>query len=287
MKRSEVYLSWKKLTLSRKYIFYAIIYGLSSLIIPLTTQYLVNNLALSGILSNTLTFLVLLSAALILSQVFKYSQVILNEYMQREIFFHEIKSWGKEGQNKQSPYFFEIFNMMKAFASSFSHLVELALLLVFGLLLILVFHPLFIVLLFILVASVWWIFASWNEAVDTSLKESEQKYILFKQKASGETLSESNIEDYLVERHHHFQYIKRNKFNVSVTFIVSQLFLIGIGIYLIEKNQLSVGQLVSAEIVLSGILSSLSKLPKTIESLYDYETSRVKIKGALEGAYHG
>lgn len=287
MKRSEVYLSWKQLTLSRKYIFYAIIYGLSFLIIPLTTQYLVNNLALSGILSNTLTFLILLAAAMILSQVFKYTQVILNEYMQREIFFHEIGAWGKEGQSKESPYFFEIFSMMKSFSSSFSHLVELALLMVFGLLLILVFHPIFIILVLVLMASIWWIFSSWNEAVETSLKESEQKYILFKQKAHGENLSEQDVEAYLEERHLHFRFIKMNKINVSITFIVSQLVLIGLGIYLIEQNQLSVGQLVSAEIILSGILSSLGKLPKTIEALYDYETSRVKIKNALLGAEHG
>jgi ABC-type bacteriocin/lantibiotic exporter with double-glycine peptidase domain len=55
------------------------------------------------------------------------------------------------------------------------------------------------------------------------------------------------------------------------------------GCYLIVNNQLSVGQLVSAELIISGIFVSLVKLPQTLESIYDYETSQYKISGAMKG----
>ncbi len=68
---------------------------------------------------------------------------------------------------------------------------------------------------------------------------------------------------------------------VSALTIFGQIFVLGIGCYLIQVNQLSVGQLVSAEIIISGIFMSFAKLPTTLESLYDFETSQYKISKAL------
>jgi ABC-type bacteriocin/lantibiotic exporter with double-glycine peptidase domain len=285
LRKSEVYSSWKDLTLSRKYIFFAIFYGLSSLIIPLTSQYLVNNLALAGILSNTITFILILALTLFFSQIFRFSQVILGEYLQREIFLQEVVHWKTNGLNEKAPYFFEVFSLMKSFSKSFSYLIELGLLVLFGLLLIISFHPFFIILGLIICSSIWWVFSTWRPAIRASLVESDQKYKMFYQILDDHYFENEDISGYIHKRDAHFHFIRKNTINVAVTIVISQIILIGAGIYLVELDELSVGQLVSAEITLSGILGSLLKLPKSLEALYDFETSKIKLKQALGEKY--
>jgi ABC-type bacteriocin/lantibiotic exporter with double-glycine peptidase domain len=70
-----------------------------------------------------------------------------------------------------------------------------------------------------------------------------------------------------------------------VLFILCQISLLGGGTWLVQSQQLSIGQLVSAEIILSGIMVSLNKLPTALEGLYDYETSIYKLMKA-KGEIH-
>lgn len=209
LKKSEVYRSWKNLRLLKKFIFFAVLYGLSSLIIPLTTQYLVNTLALSGIFSNTLTFLLILMSALLMAQLFRYCQVILSEYLQREIFYNEVNDWRKANVNKKAPYFFEIFGLMKSFSSSFSQVIEMVLLVIFGLLLIVSFHPVFLVLIVLIAIGIWLILSTWHPAIEASLEESGHKYWMYDQTSAGKELNESDVEKYLLLRDRHFKFIKK------------------------------------------------------------------------------
>ena len=123
----------KLLGSQRKYIYYSMSYGLSSLILPMGIQFLVNNLALSGIWFNTLSFLFIIGLGLALSQVVKYSQVILVEALQREIFVTEIEKWKKFKNHSLSHIYFEVPALLKSFSKAYSHLIELTLLVVFGL----------------------------------------------------------------------------------------------------------------------------------------------------------
>jgi putative ABC transport system ATP-binding protein len=272
--------------LKKTYVVFSIFYGVTSLIVPFAAQYLVNNLALSGIWANMVSFSLILGVTLAVSQLFKYCQTILNEYIQREVYLEEIRRWSKEGLGKESPYIFEIMNLMKSMSLAFTHMTEFALLTVFGFIVILIFHPAFILLVLILAAVIWALFVSWDQAIATSIGESNEKYSLFFAKNSGASLSDAQVEQYLYVREKHFHFIKRNMIFVGIGFVGSHLLLLGLGIYFVNGQQLSIGQLVSAEIILTGILTSLSRLPKTIESLYDVETSKLKIKKALRGDAH-
>jgi len=138
----------------------------------------------------------------------------------------------------------------------------------------------------VLATVIWALFTSWDRAIATSLTESEEKYNLFFAKLADAPLSDRQVEDYLYAREKHFHFIKRNKIFVGIGFVVSHLLLLGLGIYFVHTQQLSIGQLVSAEIILAGILTSLSSLPKTLEALYDVATSKLKIKHALNGESH-
>jgi ABC-type bacteriocin/lantibiotic exporter with double-glycine peptidase domain len=134
----------------------------------------------------------------------------------------------------------------------------------------------------VLGASIYAVFFTWHQAVQSSIEESSQKYELYYRVKANDLINDFNIDSYLSARDQHFGFIKRNTVILSTAFVGSQLILLVMGIYFIQTNQLSIGQLVSAEIILSGILISMMKLPKTLESLYDFETSQCKLSSALE-----
>jgi putative ABC transport system ATP-binding protein len=270
------------LRFNKSYIIYSIFFGLSTLVIPLGVQFLVNNLALSGIWLNTVSFLVIIGAALFISQVIRHSQVILNEFLQREIFLKSIESWRNFKRQGYEHYFFENINLIKAFSIAYTNLVEICLVLIFGLITIIAFHPIFFLILFILGIFIYQILNSSKQAIKTSINESNKKYEFHESLIEGRGINEELVSAYFESRDQHFGFIRKNSFKVSVLTVIVHILILTIGIYLIQMNQLSVGQLVSAEILISGILSSLVKLPKTLESIYDYETSLYKLNYALE-----
>jgi ABC-type bacteriocin/lantibiotic exporter with double-glycine peptidase domain len=287
MKNLTLFKVFGQLKHHRRYIFYAIAYGLSTLILPLGVQYLVNNLALSGIWLNTLTFVVLIALGLIFTQICRHSQVILLEYFQREIFLLEIAIWKNFNRKGKEHYFFEVVNLLKSFAKSYSNLIEMALVVVFGLFTIIIFHPIFILLPIAIGTVLYQIFLNSLPPIKASIQESYKKYDLYYQLINTGTMSDVAVDDFLEARDHHFLFIRKNSFKISLLTIICHIFLLGTGIYLIQRNQLSVGQLVSAEIIISGIFNSLVKLPQTLESIYDYETGQYKIlKGVQTGEHH-
>ena len=267
--------------LSRKYIFLAVLYGLSTLIVPLATQFLVNSLALSSLFANAIIFLVIVLVLLSISQVIRYGQIVILEFIQRELFVEKSRKWEGPVAPDKSHYMLEIQSVMKSFSVAYGHLVELGLSLLFGFIVIVSFHPLYIFLPLISFFAFWWIFRTWDAAVRTSVEESNEKYELVDRKFEGKFLSDSDLAKFLEARNRHFSYVKRTTVKVSVAFVTSQLYLLGTGIILIELAQLSVGQLVSAEIILTGIMVSVIKLPKTMEALYDLDASEIKLEKAL------
>ena len=267
--------------LSSRYVILAIFYGLSTLIIPLATQFLVNSLALSSLFSNTFVFMLILLILLTMAQVLRYGQTVILEFIQREIFVNEARQWLGKVRKEKSHYMLEIQTIMKSFSIAYSHLVELGLAVFFGFLVIISFHPFFLSLPLISALAIWGIFRFWDAAVASSVQESNEKYFLVERKFHDSPLTDTDLAQFLHARDRHFSFVKKATIIISAAFILSQLFLLGTGIYLIEMHQLSVGQLVSAEIILTGIMVSVTKLPKTMEALYDLDTSKIKIAKAL------
>jgi putative ABC transport system ATP-binding protein len=274
----------KSLPLSKRYIGYAIAYGLSTLIIPFGIQFLVNRLALSGILVNMLIFFVVLFFGLVFTQIIRHSQVILTEALLRSIFANQALRWSHFTNYKDSYYFFEVHNLLKGFSKSFTHMVELSLIVIFGLFSILMFHPFFLLPSAIIILTIHQLVRISGPAIKTSIQESNEKYEIYHAITKAKDLKADDFLKYLNARDAHFNFVIRNSFYVSLTVIGVQLMVLGIGCYLIQINQLSVGQLVSAEIIISGILLSLTKLPLSLEAIYDFETSHYKLDKALKGA---
>jgi hypothetical protein len=274
----------KRHLLTRKYVTLSILFGLTTLIIPLAVQYLVYGLALTGIWLNTIAFIAIISLGLFLSHALKYAQIILTEYIQRDIFVSEVERW-RNVNLKKSRYFFEIPALLKSFSKSFSSCVDLALILVFGLATIISFHPAFLVLPIAIGTVLYLTWRTFSGAVETSIEESNLKYQLHTEISFDASVKDATVDEYLRARDSHFQYIKSSTKYVGALYIFCQLFLLGMGIFFIQIDQLSIGQLVSAEIIMSNVMGSLLKLPQTLEALYDFETGHYKLDHALEAEY--
>ncbi len=273
----------KLLSFHKTYVYYSLAYGLSTLVVPLGVQFLVNSLALSGLWLNISAFILFIVIGLVISQVIKHSQLIISESLQREIFCNEIEQWKNFNKPEYSHYFFEIQNLLKAFSKSYSNLIELVLVVSFGLFTIIMFHPVFLTISIVIILTIYQIYKSSSPALASSVKESNEKYKLYDLVCSERKIQEADVGSYLSARHDHFAFIRKNSFKISALVVVVQSILLLVGCYLIKINQLSVGQLVSAEIIISGIFIPISKLPLTLGAVYDYETSKYKINKAMAG----
>ena len=270
------------LKLRKPYYVYATLFGLTSLVVPLGAQFLVNNLALSGIWVNVLSFMIIFAIGLLMSNALGYYLVILKEFIQRELFMMETSKWLIQVEGRKNSYFLESIMLLKSFATVFTNFVEMSLILIFGLITIILFHPVFLVLPMFFIFTFILINRITKQAIRTSIAESDAKYDMLDLVLTNKNITENCLDKYLTNRDVHFSFIKSVSFKISLLHIVCQMSLLGGGIYLIEIDQLSIGQLIAAEIILSGILQSMSKLPGTLESLYDFETSVFKLKKALK-----
>jgi ABC-type bacteriocin/lantibiotic exporter with double-glycine peptidase domain len=119
--------------------------------------------------------------------------------------------------------------------------------------------------------------------VQASLIESSAKYTLYEEiEHNFWTRNKTLAGDYLAKRDVKFGYIRRQSITVHCTYVALQVLQLAWGIYLVQANQLALGNLVSAEIILSGILYSYVMVPKMIDGFYKFETGCIKIDSIKE-----
>jgi hypothetical protein len=262
--------------LNRLYFLYALLFGCTTLIIPFGVQYIVNNLALAGIWSNTIIFLVILSIGLLFSLFLNYGQFIVREYLQRHVFAMEIKEWNLGSFPMKSHYYFEVMSLMKTYASAFSTFVELGLVVIVGVFAVILMHPYFIIFPLIIGAGFYLFSRSVKYGVQTCIVESNAKYAIYNNIKETQIL-EPSIEQFMQARSKHYKVLKFNNTVALFLVLIVQILILGLGVFLVEIQQMSIGQFVSAEIIISGILGSILKLPKALEEMFDFETSKYKL----------
>lgn len=164
--------------------------------------------------------------------------------------------------------------------------INLVLSAVIGLTVLAFYHPFLLAFSLLLVAAVTLIvFVGGRRAVDTSIRESRRKYAVvdwleelarhprvFKG-SGGIDLARSRAEDlirgYLDARADHFRILLRQVSSLLALEVISATLLLAVGGWLVLNQQLTLGQLVASEIIVSAIVGSISKLGKQFEAWYD------------------
>jgi putative ABC transport system ATP-binding protein len=311
---------WKDITVI---VIYAAAVGLASLAVPIAAKSLVNTVAFGTLMQPLVVLTSLVFGVLAFSGVMRTLQLYVVEILQRRILVrlalslaHRIprvnyetfrSTWGRD----------YILRFLEAFATQKT--VKLLLLdgiavlfqTVMGVILLGFYHPFFLAFSLALILLVFiFIFSLGRGGIKTSLYESDAKYdvfawlqdlanipVLFKSER-GERYAlrraDELVSRYLYRRSKHFRVLLIQ--NISALFIqtIGSAVLLGLGGYLVIKQQLTLGQLVAAELILTLVLSSVTKFGKHLETFYDLAASVAKLDGLiaipdehLSGSYFG
>jgi ABC-type bacteriocin/lantibiotic exporter with double-glycine peptidase domain len=286
--------------------FYAIFAGLVSLSLPLGIQAIIN-LIQSGRVSISwivLVFIVIAGVALV--GILSLMQLRITENLQQKIFIRSSFEFGfrlpkikTEALHNQYPpelanRFFDTLTIQKGASKLLIDFSSALLQIVFGIILLSLYHPFFIFFGIFLIILLYVIFRfSYNSGLSSSLKESKYKYKVvswlqemarnnfsFKKSSNFDfalTKNDRLVSEYLSYRERHFSIIKRQFTQLIVFKIIITAGLLLIGGYLVLNQKMNIGQFVAAEIIILLVINSVEKIVVGLETLYDVLTAVEKI----------
>lgn len=285
---------------------FGIITSLLSLAIPVAVQALVNTVAFGTLTQQLFVLSAILFLVLGFSAVLKLAQIVAAEHLQRRLFVrllldiaeripkffaHGVR--GIFGADVVNP-FLEVAILQKSIAYLFVSGVGLLLQIFFGLILLTLYHPLLLVfslLLGLLVLAIFFVMGP--QGISTADAESSAKYralewledlanspTVFRSadgmKLALETADNSALQ-WLSTRRSHFKVLFNQNVATYTTHAIASATLLVLGGYLVVVGQLTLGQLVAAELVVNAALSGLVKFGSHLESLYDLSAAAGKL----------
>ena len=286
--------------------YYAIFSGLVSLSVPLGIQAIVNLLQGARISTSWVVLVILVTLGVAFVGILQLMQFRILENVQQKIFtrasfefiyrFPKIKM--EELKNFYPPElanrFFDVLTIQKGLSKVMLDFPAALTQVVFGLILLSLYHPFFIIYGILLVGLIYIVFKiTAQKGLDTSIVESKYKYkiahwiqevarTLVSFKVSGRTnlaisKNDKMVSDYLDARESHFQILKLQFIQMIGFKVLVTAGLLIIGGILVLNQQMNIGQFVAAEIIILLIIGSVEKMIMGLESFYDVLTSLEKL----------
>lgn len=290
---------------------YAVLAGLISLSIPLGIQSIINFIQAGQVSTSwiVLVFIVVLGVAFV--GILKILQFRITENIQQKIFvrssfefayrFPKIKfnQIYKHSPPELANRFFDTLTVQKGFSKLILEVSTAALQIIFGILLLSLYHTFFIFFGIILLVLLYLIFkVNYASGLSTSLKESKYKYKVahWLQEIARNHLSFKNgklfdfslnkndalVNEYLVHRESHFKILRKQFIQLTGFKVVITAGLLIIGGMLVLNQQMNIGQFVAAEIIIITIISAVEKLFYGLELFYDVTTSLEKLGAVVD-----
>ncbi len=285
---------------------YAVFVGLISLAIPLGIQTTVELISGGLFFSSVYILIAGVIIAVLMAGGMQVFQLMLVEFLQRRIFTRaafefayrmphlDTKSIDKVYAPTLVNRFFDVLTIQKGLPKFLIEFSGAGLQIIFGLLLLSLYHPFFVFFGIGLVALLAGLFYfSGPNALATSVKESTYKYRLIHWledlarmhetlKLTGTTgipISKTDfyVNNYLKNRKKHFS-ILLFQFTYVVIFkaaIIGGLLIIGT--ILVVDREITLGQFVASEVVIILILNSVEKIIMYMDVIYDLLTAVDKI----------
>ena len=293
-------LSWMQA--ERRDLWVAFIYSLAvgalSLVVPISTQALVNTIAFGTLMQPLVVLVAIVLVALTLSGLLYVMRFYVVEVLQRRVFVRIAtdvvyrllrvrmdgfdKGYGPELVNR----FFEVVTVQKAGATLIVDGLTLLIETSVGLAVMAAYDPILLGFDFVLVVAVVVILVPLSSgALKTAVKESKAKYAMaawleelarhpttFKS-AGGQAYAVHRANalatSYLKYRSQHFVVLLRQNVGAVTLQAFGTAALLGAGGYLVIQQRLTIGQLVAAELIVAVVLAGIAKLGKQLENFYD------------------
>ncbi|MCI5055050.1 MAG: ABC transporter ATP-binding protein/permease [Flavobacteriales bacterium] len=286
--------------------FYAILAGLLNLTLPLGIQVIINLIGGAQISTSWLIMVILISVAVSFSGFFQIIQLYMTEKVQQRIFARtsfeyafrlpklQLEKLGSKHLPELMNRFFDAISLQKGLSKLLLDFSAAVLQTLFGIILLSLYHPFFIILGVTIVTVILIIIRFTGEqGMKTSLEESDYKYKMafwleeaartsFTFKLAGVTdfitkKTDEIIYGYVGARKRHFRVLMRQYSALVIFKIVMICGLLILGSLLVINQQMNVGQFVASEIVIILIIGSVEKLMLSMETIYDVLTSVEKI----------
>lgn len=286
--------------------FYAIFAGLVSLSLPLGIQAIINLIQSGRVSVSWIVLVVIVIIGVGLVGILSIMQLRITENLQQKIFVRSSFEFGyrlpkikfEELYNQYPPElanrFFDTITIQKGASKLLIDFSTALLQIGFGIILLSLYHPLFIFFGIILLFLLYIIFKfSYASGLETSMKESKYKYKVvgwlqeiarnnfsFRKRTNFEYALNKNdrlVEEYLKYRERHFNIIKRQYSQLIIFKVIITAGLLLIGGYLVLNQQMNIGQFVAAEIIILLVINSVEKIVVGLETLYDVLTAVEKI----------
>jgi ABC-type bacteriocin/lantibiotic exporter with double-glycine peptidase domain len=286
--------------------FYAIFAGLLSLSLPLGIQAITNFIQSGRVSASWIVLIILVIFGVALVGILSIMQLRITENLQQKIFVRSSfefaarlpKIESKELYNSYPPElanrFFDTMTIQKGTSKLLTDFSAALLQIVFGIILLSLYHPYFIIFGVLLLALLYFIFKfSFKSGLETSLKESKFKYKVaswlqemarnnfsFRNELNYDFALKKNnsiVTDYLAYREKHFDVIKKQFTHLIIFKVIITGSLLSIGGFLVLSQQMNIGQFVAAEIIILLVINSVEKIIIGLETFYDVLTSVEKI----------
>ncbi|QRK06301.1 ABC transporter ATP-binding protein [Archangium violaceum] len=287
-------------------VMYAVGVGLFALTTPIAVQSLVNTVAFGALLQPLVVLSILLLGGLVFAGGLRAMQNWVVEILQQRLFIRvvsdlshrlprvQVRAFDRAHGPELANRFFDVVSVQKASSTLLLEGLSVVLQAGIGLLMLAFYHPLllaFDVLLLLALAGI--IFGYGHPATAASLKESKAKYavaawlqelarhpITFRQRggsAHAQRRADELAREYLTTRRKHFKYLFRQILGALGLQAVASALLLGLGGWLVINRQLTLGQLVAAELIVTAVVAAISKFGKHLEAWYDLLASMDKL----------
>jgi len=292
-------------------IVYAVAVGLLSLATPIAVQAVVNIVASAGLFQPLAVLSLLLFSALGLAALLRALQARVVELIERRLLVRTAldfawrfprlapsvrqETFGPHVANR----FFEHVNLQKAASALLVDGVAVTLQAGTGLMLMAFYHPYLLAFglsLCVLVAGL--LMLPWKRGLKTAYEESSAKYAIaewleelarvphaFQGRAASRWASEQaelKVRDWLKARSAHFKVSFGQMSGALALHAVASTLLLAVGGALVMRSELTLGQLVAAELVVTSVTDALVKLGRLLEKAYDFTVSAEKVGGVVD-----
>ncbi len=289
---------------------YGVAISLMTLAVPIAVQTLINSIANIGSTRAVVILAVVLFLTLFISGVFSALRMRVMEFYERKVYARLTADLGLktilaphsffEGRQNVSitQRYFDIMTFQKNMPSLMIDGFALVLQMLVGFTLVSFYHPALFAFNVVLVLTMYAVWKLWGRgAKRTAIELSHAKYDsakwlhdiaiaheFFKSADHVEYAgrsTENYISNYVQKHRNHFHYTFSQVVMFLLMYAVASAALLGIGGVLVVQGELSIGQLVAAELVMSAVFFGLSRFTQYLKLYYELYGAAEKLGGAL------
>ena len=285
----------------RRYFWLAVIYGVAisvlTLSVPVAVQMLIDSIANTALLQPLIVLSFLLFALLAVSGVLSALRTHLMELYGRRVHARLMADFSLRAVYAQAPFFenrkrdvlfdryFDIMTLQRNVPELLLGAFSVFLQAILGFVVVSLYHPVFLGFNLTLIVLVFLVWRIWGPAaIRTAIDLSDAKYeaaawldhlgsanSLYKSRTHIDfalARSEALTARYIEQEKRHFQRTFAQTISLLFLYALASSLLLGIGGWLVIEGQLSLGQLVAAELIMSAIFVSMSQFDSYLRRFY-------------------